>query len=287
MNLNFEQIIILGSGSFATNCILHMIQLDIPVIIYESNTTKITTLEHMANQNGIKYINLEKKEIFLELVAVRKKTLMFLLGCNYVIPSEVICNKNLCIVNYHNSLLPKHPGRNAEAWAIFDQDTTTGITWHLVDEKIDAGDIIIQREIPIDESISSIALLRLQNQLAFDSFKLIIKDLLEGNTNCFKQNLDLRGRLHLSNDIPNNGFLDKTWDINKIRAFLRSVDYGALRTMGQPKIIYNDNTYTWKKTSYFDVDTEVEGIIYNEEEKYILIIKNRKAVKLMNAVLYK
>jgi len=99
----------------------------------------------------------------------------------------------------------------------------------------------------------------LQNQIAFDSFKLIINDLLEDNINSFKQNLDLRGTLHLSTNIPNNDFLDITWDIIKIEAFLRAMDYGVLRTMGQPKIMYSGNVYMWEKILYFDVDTEIEG----------------------------
>lgn len=282
MSLKFEEIIIFGSGSLATKCIQHILQLDIPLTIYESNTTKIATLKKVAEQNSIRYINKEKKEIFTDLTAIGRKTIVFCISCYYIIPKEVIENECLYIINYHNALLPKHPGRNAEAWAIYDQDKMTGITWHCVDERIDAGDIVIQREIQIDESISSISLLRLQNQLAFNAFKSIVNDLLEGNINCFKQNLALRDRMHLSKDIPNNGFLDITWDIDKIRAFLRAMDYGALRTMGQPKIMFSDNTYMWKKTLFFDVDAEFDSIRYSEEEKYITIVKKGKAVKLMD-----
>lgn len=51
------------------------------------------------------------------------------------------------IINYHNALLPKHRGVNAHIWAIYDGNEYSGITWHLVDEGIDTGKIIIQDKI--------------------------------------------------------------------------------------------------------------------------------------------
>ena len=282
MNSKFEQIIVLGSGSLATNCILHMIEADIPILIYEVNTTKIPTLELMATQRKLKYLNISKDKIFEELIQFSSKTLVFLLGCNYLIPSEVIRNAKLSIINYHNSLLPKHPGRNAEAWAIYEQDNITGITWHLVDDKIDNGDIIIQKEIPIGEGISAISLLRMQNQLALETFKEMFNDILEGTISIRKQNYALRGKLHVSTEIPNNGYLDVSWEINKIRAFLRAMDYGALRKMGHPKIRINNDTYIWQKVEYFELDNLEDYFTYNDKENSIVIAKNGKAVKLCN-----
>ena len=58
---------------------------------------------------------------------------------------ELIDNK--LIINYHNSLLPKHPGRFAEAWSIFEEDKKSGITWHLVVPEVDKGKIILQKDI--------------------------------------------------------------------------------------------------------------------------------------------
>ncbi|WP_391572840.1 formyltransferase family protein [Cohnella sp.] len=284
MSLKYEQVIIIGSGALAANCILQLHRFDVPLIIFDSNTTQLSTLANVANERGIKYINQEKEETFSELVALEKKSILLLLGCNYIIPKEVIHNPNLSIINYHNSLLPKHPGRNAEAWAIFDQDRYTGITWHYVDDRIDAGDIIFQREISIKESDSALTLLKLQNELAFESFKLLVNDLLAGTLSRFKQNMDLRGKLHLSHEVPNDGFIDPTWNIGKIKAFLRAMDYGALRRMGQPKIYLNNKVFTWKKTSFADDVTGSDNITFNQDENHIVINKGGKAIKLIDVL---
>jgi len=53
------------------------------------------------------------------------------------------------IINIHPSLLPKFPGLEAWKQALAAGETVTGCTVHLVDEKIDHGDIIAQREVPI------------------------------------------------------------------------------------------------------------------------------------------
>ena len=53
------------------------------------------------------------------------------------------------IINIHPSLLPKFPGLEAWKQAFDAGAAVTGCTVHFVDQKIDHGDIIAQREVPI------------------------------------------------------------------------------------------------------------------------------------------
>jgi phosphoribosylglycinamide formyltransferase 1 len=53
------------------------------------------------------------------------------------------------IVNIHPSLLPKYPGLEAWQQALAAGEKVTGVTVHYVDDLIDHGDIIAQREVPI------------------------------------------------------------------------------------------------------------------------------------------
>jgi phosphoribosylglycinamide formyltransferase-1 len=53
------------------------------------------------------------------------------------------------IINIHPSLLPKFPGLEAWKQALAAGEKVTGCTVHYVDEKIDHGDIIAQRDVPI------------------------------------------------------------------------------------------------------------------------------------------
>ncbi len=53
------------------------------------------------------------------------------------------------IINIHPSLLPKFPGLEAWKQALEAGEVVTGCTVHYVDEKIDHGQIIAQREVTI------------------------------------------------------------------------------------------------------------------------------------------
>ncbi len=63
------------------------------------------------------------------------------------------------LLNIHPSLLPKYPGAHAHRDALADGATVTGCTVHLVDEDVDSGPILAQREIGIlpDEDEESLS----------------------------------------------------------------------------------------------------------------------------------
>jgi len=53
------------------------------------------------------------------------------------------------IVNIHPSLLPKFAGLEAWKQALAANEKWTGVTVHYVDEKIDHGDVIAERKVPV------------------------------------------------------------------------------------------------------------------------------------------
>lgn len=55
-------------------------------------------------------------------------------------------------INLHPSLLPKFRGADPIRWALYTGEVKTGITIIYLSDKMDAGDIILQRTVPISES---------------------------------------------------------------------------------------------------------------------------------------
>ncbi|HWB58277.1 MAG TPA: phosphoribosylglycinamide formyltransferase [Chthoniobacteraceae bacterium] len=53
------------------------------------------------------------------------------------------------IINIHPSLLPKYPGIEAWKQALAAGEKVTGCTVHYVDDGMDTGEIIAQREVPV------------------------------------------------------------------------------------------------------------------------------------------
>ena len=53
------------------------------------------------------------------------------------------------ILNIHPSLLPKYPGLHPQQQALDDGATVSGATVHIVNTELDAGPVVLQREIPV------------------------------------------------------------------------------------------------------------------------------------------
>lgn len=58
--------------------------------------------------------------------------------------------------NYHNSLLPQYRGIGATPISVYKQEKVTGFTFHILNSKIDQGNVLLKGEIPVDISKSGL-----------------------------------------------------------------------------------------------------------------------------------
>jgi len=75
--------------------------------------------------------------------------LVVLAGWMRIVKREMLRAFPRRIINIHPSLLPKFPGLVAWQQALQANEKHTGATVHFVDEQVDHGAIIAQREVPI------------------------------------------------------------------------------------------------------------------------------------------
>lgn len=66
------------------------------------------------------------------------------------IPESVLALPPRGAINLHPSLLPKYRGASPIHWALAGGDSMTGVSILYVSKKMDSGDIICQREVPIE-----------------------------------------------------------------------------------------------------------------------------------------
>src|SRR5947209_7169313 len=88
----------------------------------------------------------------IELVGMLRDAgveLVVLAGFMRVLKSPMLDAFPRRILNIHPSLLPKFPGLEAWKQALVTGESVTGCTVHYVDEEIEHGDIIAQREVRI------------------------------------------------------------------------------------------------------------------------------------------
>jgi methionyl-tRNA formyltransferase len=69
-----------------------------------------------------------------------------------ILPAEYLRAPRLGCINVHFSLLPKYRGAAPANWAIVGGETKTGVTTMFIEEELDAGPILLQREILIGET---------------------------------------------------------------------------------------------------------------------------------------
>ncbi|TXK42336.1 methionyl-tRNA formyltransferase [Nonomuraea sp. C10] len=68
------------------------------------------------------------------------------------IPPEIFRLPRHGTLNVHDSLLPAYAGFSPLIWALINGEEEVGVTAHLMDEELDAGDILLQRAVPVRPS---------------------------------------------------------------------------------------------------------------------------------------
>jgi phosphoribosylglycinamide formyltransferase-1 len=75
--------------------------------------------------------------------------LIALAGYMQLLSEDFVARFRGRIVNVHPALLPSFPGLDAIGQALEAGVETTGVTVHFVDEGVDTGPVILQREVPV------------------------------------------------------------------------------------------------------------------------------------------
>lgn len=241
-----DNLVVFGSGTIAARCVkLLRDMVDAEIFVYEKKQSQISVLERSMSHISSVHYNEVGEGLEAEILQM-DPAVIFSINNVYLFPGSL--TEQFPILNYHNSLLPKHPGRNAEAWTIFEQDQVTGATWHFVDAHVDTGNIITQKQVPLTPNITSIRLLFLQTQVAFSMFQDILKDLCCGKELPRRKQEERKDiKFHFSWERPNDGMLSMSWDISQMYAFLRAMDYGKLALLGTPFFEYDGVRYSWER----------------------------------------
>lgn len=65
------------------------------------------------------------------------------------IPPKIFNLPRLGTLNVHDSLLPAYAGFAPLIWALINGETEVGVTAHMMNDELDAGDIVLQRAVPV------------------------------------------------------------------------------------------------------------------------------------------
>jgi methionyl-tRNA formyltransferase len=140
-------------------------------------------------------------------------------GYRHIIKKDVLDRIVGKAINLHISYLPFNRGADPNLWSLFE-DTPKGVTIHYLDEGIDTGDIIVQKQV----SFSKDDTLR----MSYDKLQNEIQRLFRENWakvragECDRKKQEGKGSYHRSNDKERlSDFLIAGWDtpVEVLRAF--------------------------------------------------------------------
>ena len=192
------RIIFMGNPKFAIPTLNAIQKSDHDLIAIVSNPPKpigrgrilhSTAVGQFAKDNLIHLIepkNLNSENLFEELKKLNPD--IFVVVAYKILPEKLLLLPRYGSINLHASLLPKYRGAGPIQWALMNGDKNTGVTIFQIKKKIDAGDILLQKEIKIgdDDNMLSLGMriceegakmvLIVLKKIEDDTIKIIVQD---------------------------------------------------------------------------------------------------------------
>jgi methionyl-tRNA formyltransferase len=112
----------------------------------QSGPVKILALEHgIPVFQPARIRNEENRSIFEEL----RPDFIVVVAYGQILPGWLLRSAGIAPINIHGSLLPRYRGAAPIAWAIINGEKSTGVTTMMMEEELDSGPILMQKEVPI------------------------------------------------------------------------------------------------------------------------------------------
>ena len=193
--MNKLKIIFFGSPYYAVPILEKIISLGHNLELVISQGSKkvkrgkavTTAVSEYCDSKNIRYIAPEDLDKYaIEKINICNADMGVVYAYGKMIPVEVIKVTKLGIMNLHCSLLPSYRGAAPIQHALMNNDTTTGITYFEINEKLDNGRIILTESYRIEDADNCMSIQDNLTRLAVSKFELAINNMTHkifANTN--------------------------------------------------------------------------------------------------------
>ena len=175
-------VFISGKGSNLKNLILHSRHNNFPIkisLIISNNKNAEGNIYAKKFKIPYVFINTKLKNYENKIFENLKKykiSFICLAGFMKIISNSLIKHYRGKIINIHPSLLPKFKGLNTFSRMLRNKEKRAGCTVHYVNEKLDSGNIIVQKKFTISKKDNEKILKRKTQKLEYRAFpEAIIK----------------------------------------------------------------------------------------------------------------
>ena len=235
-----SQIGFLCSGELGFHC-LKMLEkhLKLQFIFTDKNSHNI--IEYAQNNKIPHYIGNPREENAAKFLDNFKTDLIFSINYLFIVNQNILKHPNNFAINFHGSLLPKYRGRTPHVWAIINGESETGITAHIMEERCDTGDIVLQEKVKIGFNNSGADILQKFKDRYPEMIKEIIYLIKNNKLNKVKQ--DNKNATSFGKRTPKDGKINWNWQRERIRNWVRAQKYpypGAFTLLNGEKVIIDE-----------------------------------------------
>ncbi len=229
-----------GDETLAIQCATIALDQGLAVVVMASSHPQVLDF---AAERGINSIDLRTAGADLA-EALRAHDFDVLLSTAYLslLPKAVLDQAPLRI-NFHDGPLPGYAGLNVTTWALWNGESEHGVTWHLMTEQADRGEIIATAAVPIaaDETAFSLNIRCLE--AGVEAFAGVAAALAAGALETRAQPDGAR-RLYRRRNRP-LVFVDPTQPAARIHRAIRALNLGdrVANTAGAVRLVLGDEVF--------------------------------------------
>jgi folate-dependent phosphoribosylglycinamide formyltransferase PurN len=166
---------------------------------------------NFAKKNGIPVIKANdiNDPSLLDEIKKIKPDLSLCFFANQIMKRSIISAARFGTLNIHGSILPKYKGAAQYFWYLYNDDSEGGVTIHYIDEKLDTGDIIIQKKFHVKKSDSMYSLHLKIGKIGGELYDKVIDSFKNGKIRRKPQIKDKGGYLTLPTSREMGNFREK------------------------------------------------------------------------------
>ena len=155
-----------------------------------------------------------------------------------LLPRRLLDSARLGAYNVHGALLPKYRGRASVNWVLVNGETETGVTLHHMVARADAGDIVGQRAVKIDDADTALTLYRKLVPIGAELVREFHPLIAAGCAPRRAQ--DFSAGSYFGRRTPADGKIDWRWPARRIYNLVRAVTHpypGAWCKLDERKLL--------------------------------------------------
>lgn len=188
--------VFMGTPEFAVPILDTLIK-NTEVVLVVTQPDKYVGRKKVLTYSPIKNLALEHNipvfqpaRIKVDYEAIKEYHPDLIVTCAYgqIVPKEVLDAPRLGCINVHASLLPKYRGGAPIHHAIMNGETKSGITIMYMDVGMDTGDMIVKKEIPIEDSDTLGSLSDKLSKLGASLLEEVLPSIINGTNTRESQN---------------------------------------------------------------------------------------------------